>query len=118
MKSDRQTEEAIPADELLELLEENVLIAKDQDFFPNMELDICVYDNRPDGTPENDVFWFMWANTIDDALSILFDLSNRGYEIFQSSANSGIISILVQPSTDHSTNIDLPVIELISSLFV
>ena len=82
-----------------------------------MELDICVYATRVSDTEEEMPFNFMVANSLDDAMQMLFDLSNRGYEIFQTSGNSGIVSILVHPSVDHSTNIDVEVLDRISTLF-
>lgn len=82
-----------------------------------MELDICVYDTRASDPEEIIPFHFMVANNLDDAMQMLFDLSNRGYEIFRTSGNSGIVLILVHPSVDHSTNIDVEVLDRISALF-
>ena len=80
--------------------------------FPFMELDICVHDT------EDMEFRFMFATNIDDAMQNLFDLSNRGYEIFRVLGNMGIVSLFVRPSIDHSTNIDIEVLDGISTLFV
>ena len=85
--------------------------------FPDMELDICVYDTRESEIGQNTPFHFMVANNLDDAMQMLFDLSNRGYEIFQTCGNTGIVALLVQPSVDHSTNIDVEVLDRISTLF-
>ena len=85
--------------------------------FPDMELDICVYNTRASETEEEKPFHFMVANNLDDAMQILFDLSNQGYEIFQTCGNTGIVALLVQPSVDHSTNIDIEVLDRISTLF-
>ena len=82
-----------------------------------VELDICVYSARAEDTEEIRPFHFMVANNLDDAMQMLFDLSNRGYEIFQTCGNSGIVSFLVQPSVDHSTNIDVDVMNSIEALF-
>ena len=82
-----------------------------------MELDICVYDIRASETEEIRPFHFMVADNLDDAMQMLFDLSNQGYEIFQTCGNTGIVSFLVQPSVDHSTNIDVEVLDRISTLF-
>jgi len=83
-----------------------------------VELDICVYNTRAsDPGAKIRPYHLMVANNLNDAMQILFDLSNRGYEIFHTCGNSGIVSILVQPSVDHSTNIDIEVLERISALF-
>jgi hypothetical protein len=82
-----------------------------------MELDVCVYDTQVSDTDENMPFHFMFADNLDDAMKMLFDLSNRGYEIFQTCGHTGIVSFLVQPSVDHSTNIDIYVLDRISTLF-
>ena len=85
--------------------------------FPDMELDVCVYATRVSESDEVNPFNFMFANNLDDAMQMLFDLSNQGYEIFQTCGNTGIVSLLVQPSVDHSTNIDIEVLDRISTLF-
>jgi hypothetical protein len=82
-----------------------------------VELDVCVYATRVSDTEEEMPFNFMVADNLDDAMQMLFDLSNRGYEIFQTCGNSGIVSLLVQPSVDHSTNIGIEVLDRISALF-
>ena len=85
--------------------------------FPDMELDVCVYATRVSDTDDSKPFHFMFANNLDEAMQILFDLSTQGYEIFQTCGNTGIVSLLVQPSVDHSTNIDIEVLDRISTLF-
>ena len=85
--------------------------------FPDMELNVCVYDTRVAPKDEDKPFHFMIANNLDDAMQLLFDLSNQGYEIFQTCGNGGVVALLVQPSVDHSTNIDIEVLDRISTLF-
>ena len=82
-----------------------------------VELDVCVYATRKSDTEEDMPFKCMFADNLDDAMQMLFDLSNQGYEIFQTCGYSGIVSLLVQPSVDHSTNIDIEVLDRISALF-
>jgi hypothetical protein len=84
---------------------------------PNMELNVCVYAVRVSDTEEEMPFHFMFAYNLDDAMQMLFDLSNQGYEIFQTRGDTEIICLLVQPSVDHSTNIDVEVLDRISALF-
>ena len=83
-----------------------------------VELDICVYNTRAsDPGAKIRPYHLMVANNLDNAMQMLFDLSNQGYEIFQTCGNTGIVSFLVQPSVDHSTNIDVEVLDRISTLF-
>lgn len=84
-------------------------------------LNIRVYDTRVADTGEEVVVVrptddFV-VNNLDDAMQKLFDLSNQGYEIFQTWGDPGMVSFFVQPSLDHSTNIDVDVLERISTLF-
>ena len=80
--------------------------------FPSTELDICVLDT------EDKALRFMFETNLDDAMQMLFDLSRRGYEIFRVFGNMGIVSLFVHPSVDHSTNIDIEVLDRISTLFI
>ena len=80
--------------------------------FPSTELDICVLDT------DDKTSYFMFETNLDDAMQMLFDLSRRGYEIVRVSGNMGIVSLFVQPSDEnHSTNIDIEVLDRISALF-
>ncbi len=84
-------------------------------------LNIRIYDTRVADTcetvvvdrPTDDLV----VHNLDDAMQKLFDLSTQGYEIFQIWGDPGLVSFLVQPSLDHSTNIDIDVMNSIVALF-
>ena len=80
-------------------------------------LEIYVYDTRAADPCEKEPFRSSGADNLDDAMQMLFDLSNQGYEIFQTWGNPGIVSVFVRPSLDHSTNIDVDLMNSIAALF-